>query len=131
MENDNACIIAISLGISSATLLSIALILTIRFCYRPLQWIEVPNPAPTVTTNQTESTDGILLQQRSLRIIAPIPRRPIPIDNFLREQEGGEILSEETSPVILERRPPTPPRRCMPVIILTPTGSPDTTPYVP
>ncbi len=128
MENDDARIIAISLGIPSATLLSIALILAIRFRYRPLRWIEVPNP--TVTTNQTDSNNGILLEQRPPWIIAPIPRRPIQINNFLRE-EGGEILSEETSPVILERRPPTPPRRCTPVIILTPTGSPDTTPYVP
>ncbi len=36
MENDEACIIAISLGIPSTTLLSIALILAIRFRYRLL-----------------------------------------------------------------------------------------------
>ncbi len=60
MENDDARIIAISLGIPSTTLLSIALILAIRFHYRPLQRIEAPNTAPTVTT---DSTDGFLLQQ--------------------------------------------------------------------
>ncbi len=129
MENDDASIIAISLGIPSTTLLSIALILAIRFHYRPLRQIEVPSPAPTVTTNQTDPTNGIPLQQRPPRIVAPIPCRLIPIDDFIREQEGGEIFSEETSPVIPERRPPTPPRRRMPVI--SPTSSPDSSPYIP
>ncbi len=48
MEKDNTSILAITLGIPSATLLSIALILTIRFRYRPLQQIEVPHATPTV-----------------------------------------------------------------------------------
>ncbi len=128
MENDDACIIAISLGILSATLISIALILTIRFCYRSLQWVEAPHTAPTVTTTPTNPNNDIPLEQQPPRIFAPIPQWPIPIDHFAREQEGEEILSEETSPVIPERRPPTPPRRCTPIIILTPT---DSTPYVP
>ncbi len=131
MENDDTHIIAIFLGIPSATLLSIALILAIRFCYRPLQWIEVPNAAPTVTTNQTDSTDGFLLQQWSPRIVAPVPQRLIPIERFIRDQEGGEILSEETPPIILERRPPTPPRGHTPIIIISPTSSPDSAPYAP
>ncbi len=83
-----------------------------------------------VTINQTDSDNGILLQQRPPRIVAPIPCRPIPINDFLRE-EGGEVFTEEASPVIPERRPPTPPQRHMPVIILTPTGSPNTAPYAP
>ncbi len=61
----------------------------------------------------------------------PIPQWPILINRFIREQEGDKILFEETSPVILERRPPTPPRRRMPIVILSPTSSADSTPYAP
>ncbi len=67
MENDNTMILAISLGIPSATLLSIVLILAIRFCYRPLQRIE--HLTPTVPTNSPAPSDlvdpyyGILLEQ--------------------------------------------------------------------
>ncbi len=78
MENDNAAILAISLGIPSATLLSIALILAFTFRYRPLQRIE--HLTPTVPTNSPAATDlvdpyyGIPLKQRPPRIVAPIPR---------------------------------------------------------
>ncbi len=74
MENDDAPIIAISLGIPSATLISIALILTIRFCYRSLRQVEAPHITPTVTTTPTLESDGILLEQQPPRIVAPIPR---------------------------------------------------------
>ncbi len=131
MENDDTHIIAISLGIPSATLISIVLILAIRFRYRLLQRVEAPHTTPTVTTTPTNPDDDIPLEQQPPRIFAPIPQRLIPIDHFTREQERGEILSEETSPVILERRPPTPPRRRTPIIVLSPTTSPDSPPYVP
>ncbi len=67
MENDDAMILAISLGIPSTTLLSIVLILAIRFHYRPLQRIE--HLAPTVPTNSPAPSDlidpyyGIPLEQ--------------------------------------------------------------------
>ncbi len=77
MENNNATILALALGIPSATLLSIALLLTFRFQYRLLQRRE--NPTPTVPTNSPAPTNlvdpyyGILLEQRPPQIIAPIP----------------------------------------------------------
>ncbi len=74
MENNDGPIIAISLGIPSATLISIALILAIRFRYRSLRQVEAPHIAPTVTTTPTLESDGIPLEQQPPRIIAPIPR---------------------------------------------------------
>ncbi len=65
MENDDTRIIAILLGIPSVTLLSIALILAIRFRYRPRQMIE--DLTPTVPTNSPVLPDpfnGIPLEQR-------------------------------------------------------------------
>ncbi len=131
MENNNAHIIAISLGIPSTTLLSIALLLAFRFCYRPLQWVDASPTTPTVTTNQTESTDGIPLQQRSPGIVAPVPRWPILINDFTRVTGETEDISESVPSVIPERRPPTPPRRHTPIIVISPTSSTDSLPYAP
>ncbi|PBK85844.1 hypothetical protein ARMGADRAFT_1087121 [Armillaria gallica] len=133
MENDDASIIAISLGIPSTTLLSITLILAIRFRYRPLQQIETPHAAPTVITTPTNDFNGILLEPQSPQIIAPIPQRPIPINELLRPgiNEEEEDISESPAPVILERRSPTPPRRREPIVIISPTGSAESALYVP
>ncbi len=57
MENDDAAILAISLGIPSATILSIVLILAVRFRYRPLRRIE--HLAPMIPTNSPAPTDPI------------------------------------------------------------------------
>ncbi len=136
MENDDATILALALGIPSATLLSIALLLAFRFQYRPLQRREVLTP--TVPTNSPAPSDpvdpyyGIPLEQRPPRIVAPLPHRPILIDNFTRiarSEEGG--IPESISPVIPERRPPTPPRRRTPIVVVSPTTSAKDPPYAP
>ncbi len=131
MENDDTRIIAISLGIPSATLLSIALILAIRFHYRPLWWIEAPNPPPqSLPIKQNPPMASHSSSDH------PESSHPYHADwswsmTSLESRREGRFLSEETSPVIPERRPPTPPRRCMPIIVITSTGSANSTPYVP
>ncbi len=135
MENDDTTILALTLGIPSATLLSIALLLAIRFQYRPLQRREDLNP--TVPTNSPAPSDpvdpyyGIPLEQRPPRIIAPIPRRPIPLDDFARVAGSEEGVPESTSPIIPEKRPPTPPRRRMPLVVISTTASTEDLPYTP
>ncbi|PBK82593.1 hypothetical protein ARMGADRAFT_1090171 [Armillaria gallica] len=130
MENDDAQILAITLGIPSATFLSVALILTVRFCYRPLQRLEVPNAAPTVTTNPpnnpTDDVNAIPLEQLPPRIFAPVPWRPITINNFAGSGiwEEEEIPPELPSPVIPERRAPAPARECTPVITIASPSPP-------
>ncbi len=129
MENDNnATILALALGIPSTTLLSIALLFAARLHLRQQQRREASNP--TVPTNSPAPSNpadpyyGIPLKQRPPRIIAPLPRRPIPINDFNRVTRSVEgRVSESTSPIIPEARPPTPPRRRMPVIIVSPTTS--------
>ncbi len=51
MEKDNAIILAASLA-TPTTFLTAALIIAIRFHYRPLRQVEVPNAAPTIIINQ-------------------------------------------------------------------------------
>ncbi len=124
MENDDARIIAIALGIPSATVLTAALILAVSLHRRVLQRIQRASP-PTVPTNSPTPPDpfnGILLERRAPRIIAPIPRHLILINDFTRIA-GSEEMVESISPVILEERSPTPPRRCMPIIVLSPSPS--------
>ncbi|PBK99308.1 hypothetical protein ARMGADRAFT_1074198 [Armillaria gallica] len=122
-----------SLGIPSATLLSIVLILTIRFRYRPLQRIETPHTAPTVTTDDpTNNVDAILLKQQLPQILAPIPWQPIPIDEFARSGiwEEEEVALESAAPIIPERRTPAASRGRMPVITISSPEPPDTASYV-
>ncbi len=75
MEKDNAIILAASLA-SSAIILTTALILAIRFHYRPLRQVEVPNATPTIIINQqinpTPNNNDILLQPQ-MTIHAPVP----------------------------------------------------------
>ncbi len=67
MESDDVNILALALGIPSATLLSIALLLAFRFQYRLLQTREVPTPTvPTNSPAPSDPTDphyGIPLEQ--------------------------------------------------------------------
>ncbi|PBK87583.1 hypothetical protein ARMGADRAFT_1034780 [Armillaria gallica] len=135
MENDDARILAIALGIPSATFLSVALILTVRFHYRPLQGLEAPNAAPTVITppnNPADDVNAILLEQLPPRIFTPVPWRLIPIDNFARSGiwEEEEIAPELTSPVILERRAPATPRERTPIITISSPEPSDTATYM-
>ncbi len=113
MDSNNATILALSLGIPSATLLSIAFLLVLRIEYRQLQARRIPNP--TVPTNSPAPPSpvdpyyGIPLEQRPPRILAPLPRRPIPLDEYnrvARSEDRGD--SEATNPDIPLPRPPTP-----------------------
>ncbi len=113
------------IGVSS-TLFAAALTLALRNrrnnTRRPTQPItltQIVNPP---------ANNGIPVEQQP-RIIAPILRRPIPIHNLVGDEE--EIVSESTTPVIPERRPPTSPRRHTPIITLSPTGFTNSTPYAP
>ncbi|PBL01532.1 hypothetical protein ARMGADRAFT_1071076 [Armillaria gallica] len=111
MENNNAHIIAISLGIPKA-----------------------PHVTPTVTTTPTNNFDGILLEQQSPRIFTPVPQQPIPINELTRSgiNEEEEDIPKSTSLIIWERRSPTTPRRRTPVITIASTipPSPDYASYV-
>ncbi|PBK90553.1 hypothetical protein ARMGADRAFT_1082812 [Armillaria gallica] len=136
MENDDAQIVALALGIPSATLLSIALLLAVRFRYRPLQRLEAapatPTVVPTPTNSPANDVDAILLEQQSPRILAPIPRHPIPLDELARAGRREEKdLPEPPTPIIEERRSPTPPRRGDSLYIVTPANSPTPTTHVP
>ncbi|PBL03187.1 hypothetical protein ARMGADRAFT_1021923 [Armillaria gallica] len=128
MENDDARILAIALGIPSAMFLSAALILAIRFHHRPLQRIEMPHTATVAINpnNSTNNVNAILLEQLPPRIFAPVPWRPIPIDDFARSGiwEEEEIHLESSSPVILERRTPSPAREHTPVITIASPSPP-------
>ncbi len=136
MDSNDTTILALSLGIPSATLLSIAFLLVLRIEYRQLQARRIPNPTvPTNTPAPPSPVDpyyGIPLEQRPPRILAPLPRRPIPLNEFnraVRSEEGGN--SESTNPNIPPPRPPTPPCRHMPVIIISLTVSTEDPPYAP
>ncbi len=129
MDSNDTMILALALGIPSATLLSIAFLLALRIQHRQLLARGTPNP--TVPTNSPVPSPppvdpyyGIPLKQRPPRIIAPLPYRPIPINDFARVARSEEVrTSESSAPVIPEERPPAPPRRRKPIIILSPSIS--------
>ncbi len=128
MDSNNATILALALGIPCATVLSIACLLTLRILHRQLLARRIRNP--TVPTNSPAPSPppvdpyyGIPLEQRPPRILAPLPRRPIPLDDLARvagqEDNGG--ISRSVSTEAPEGRPPTPPRRRQPIIIISPS----------
>ncbi len=135
MDSNDATILALSLGIPSATLLSIAFLLALRIQYRQLQARRIPNP--TVPTNSPLPSPppdpyyGIPFEQRPPRINAPVPHRPIPLRQFNRAARTEEESLQSIPPGELAPRPPTPPRRCPPVIILSPTTTSDDHPDAP
>ncbi len=78
MDSNDATILALALGIPSATLLSIAFLLALRIEHRQLQARRIRNP--TVPTNSPAPSPppvdpyyGIPLEQRPPRILAPLP----------------------------------------------------------
>ncbi len=97
MDSNNATILALSLGIPCATLLSIACLLTLRISHRQLLARRIRNP--TVPTNSPAPPSpppvdpyyGILLEQRPPRILAPLPRQPIPLDEYNRTRGKKRI----------------------------------------
>ncbi len=128
MDSNDATILALALGIPSATFLSIAFLLVLRIQHRQLQAQRILNP--TVPTNSPAPSPppvdpyyGILLKQQPPRILTPLPCRPIPLNDFARVAEQEEVgrTSESASAEIPERRPPTPPRRREPIIVLSPS----------
>ncbi len=136
MDRNNATILALSLGIPCATVLSIACLLTFRITHRQLLARRIRNP--TVPTNSPAPPSpppvdpyyGIPLEQRPPRILAPLPRRPIPLNEYdraARSEESGN--SESTHSTIPLPRPPAPPRRRAPVIILSPTVTTEDPPH--
>ncbi len=137
MDSNNATILALALGIPCATVLSIACLLTLRILHRQLLARRIRNP--TVPTNSPappspplDPYNGIPLEQRPPRILTPLPHRPIPLDEFNRAAQSEEDrISESTNPVIPSPRPPTPPHRCQPVIILSPTVTTEDSPCAP
>ncbi len=63
MENDDAKIIALALGIPSATFVSLALLIAISFHYNLINRIGRQRTTPTVPTTPTNNVDAILLEQ--------------------------------------------------------------------
>ncbi len=126
MDSNDATILALALGIPSATFLSIAFLLVLRIQHRQSQARRIPNPPSPI-----DPYYGVLLEQRPPRILAPLPRRPIPLHQFNRATREEEGNSESTNPDIPLPRPPTPPCRHTPVIILSPTVSATDSPYAP
>ncbi len=115
MDSNDATILALSLGIPSATLLSIAFLLVLRIEYRQLQARRIPNP--TVPTNSSAPHSpvdpyyGIPLEQRPPRILTPLPRRPIPLNEYnmsraVRKRTG--ILSRLILPSLRQGLLPLP-----------------------
>ncbi len=108
MDSNDATILALSLGIPSATLLSIAFLLVLRIEYRQLQAWRIRNP--TVPTNSPAPSpppldpyNGIPLEQRPPRVVAPLPHRPIPLRKFNRAARAEEehlhsVSSSEFAP---------------------------------
>ncbi len=136
MDSNDTTILALALGIPSATLLSIAFLLVLRIQHRQLLAQRIPNP--TVPTNTPVPSPppvdpyyGILLEQRPPRVNAPLPRRPIPLNEFDRAARSEENSLRSVSPIFTAPRPPTPPRRRTPVIVVSPTTSADDHPYAP
>ncbi len=138
MDSNNATILALALGIPCATLLSIACLLTLRISHRQLLARRIRNP--TVPTNSPAPPSpppvdpyyGIPLEQRPPRILAPLPQRLIPLNEYnrvARQEEGRN--SESTHSTVPPPRPPTPPRWRMPVIIISPTVTTEDPPYTP
>ncbi len=136
MDSNNTTILALALGIPSATFLSIAFFIALRIQHRQLQAREDPTPTvpttPPTPPNPADPYYGISLEQRPPRILAPLPHRPIPINNFNRVADSDQgRVSESISPIILEARPPIPPRRHAPIIVLSTTATAEDTPYAP
>ncbi len=128
MENDDAKIIALALGIPSATFVSLALLITISFHYNLINRIGRQRTTPTVSTTPTNNVNAIPLEQLPPQIFASIPRHSIPIHDLLGNNQQ-EVVGESIDPENPEGGSPTPTRRCMPVI--EPTGTPSYAPYVP
>ncbi len=135
MDSNDTTILALALGIPSAMFLSIAFLLVLRIQHRQLQARRIPNP--TVPTNSPAPPSpvdpyyGIPLEQRPPKIVAPLPRRPIPLNEFDRISRSEEGSLQSIPPILPAPRPPTPPRRRTPFIIVSPTTSADDHPYAP
>ena len=138
MDSNNATILALALGIPCATLLSVACLLTLRISHRQLLAHRIRNPtvptnSPTPSPPPVDPYNGILLDQRPPRILAPLPYRPISLDSLARvaRQEADGRIARSVSTEVPEGRPPTPPRRHTPIVVLSPTTSTEDSSGVP
>ncbi len=129
MENNDAKIIALALGILSATFVSLAILIAISFHYNLINRIGRQRTPPTVPTTPTNDVDAIPLQQLPPRVFAPVPRHPIPIHDLLGNNNQQEVMGESIAPEEQEGGSPTPTRGCTPII--EPTGDPSYAPYIP
>ncbi len=129
MENEDAKIIALALGIPSATFVSLAILIAVSFHYNLVETIRRRRRHPTLATNDV---DAIPLEQFPPRIHAPVPRHPVSVDDLLNDtQHEEEVVDESSHPENPEGGSPTPTRRRTPVIPITTTDTPQYTPYVP
>ncbi len=133
MENDDAKIIALGLGIPSAAFVSLAVLIAISFHYNLANRIGRQRRTPTTTTTPINDVDAIPLEQLTPRIFSPVPRHAVPINNLLanNSQHEEEVVDEPSHSENTEGGPPTPTRRRTPVIPITTTDTPQYTPYVP
>ncbi len=65
MENDDAKIIALALGIPSAAFVSLALLIAISFHYNLTNRVGRQRHTPTIATTPTNDVDAIPLEQLS------------------------------------------------------------------
>ena len=131
MENEDAKIIALALGIPSATFVSLAILIAVSFHYNLVETIRRRRRHPTLAITPTNDVDAIPLEQLPSRIYTPIPRHPIPIHSFVANngQHEEEVVDEPPHSEDPEGGSPTPTRGHTPVI--ESTRNPSYAPYVP
>ncbi len=133
MENEDAKIIALALGIPSATFVSLAILIAVSFHYNLVERVRRQRRHPTLAITPTNDVDAIPLEQLPPRIHAPVPRHSISVDDLLANngQHEEEVVDESPHPENPEGGSPTPTRRRTPVIPNPTTETPRYTPYVP
>ncbi len=132
MENEDAKIIALALGIPSATFVSLAILIAVSFHYNLVNRVRRrQRRTPTLATIPTNDVDAIPLEQLPPRIHAPIPRHAISVDDLTNNQHEEEVVDEPSHPENPEGGSPTPTRRRTPVIPIATAETPRYTSYVP
>ncbi len=95
MENEDAKIIALALGIPSATFVSLAILIAVSFHYNLVERIRRQRRHPTLATIPTNNDDAIPLEQLPPRIHAPIPRHAISVDDLISNNQHEEEVVDE------------------------------------
>ncbi len=133
MENDDAKIIALALGIPSATFVSLAILIAVSFHYNLVEMDKEDKDAtPTLANIPTNDVDAIPLEQLPPRIHAPVPRHSVSVNDLINNiQHEEEVVDEPPHSEDSEGGSPTPTRRRTPGIPITTADTPQYTPYVP